>query len=509
MKYFRTLFANHLKKKYGSLEKAREAWNNYSPAKGELWIPHDWDNGLPGISHPWDFTRDGFAKKGPWPGFMEYSSDLMEFTAKLMFDFNADIAGYLRKDLACKQLINAGNWKGVDPSTEQDIEYWTYTACDVIGRNFYAAGIHVGPNDGWQILPGHYYTNLSCIKEPIKLPVSLKQPCGYPFIIPETLWVVPSLYQSECAPLVAAQTALNGIDVSFWFADGVPEWDASPQGMWSFATPMALGQFPAAALIFRQGLVAEGRPAVVEQRSLKDLWERKAAIISEEGSWDPNRDKDNIPLTSSVKTTVDPLAFMVGPVMVNFGGDPAKTEVADMAKFIDRDKNTVRSITGELATDFGKGVYTINAPKAQGVLGFLGGAGIQKLADVSIDCRNRYASIVVVPLDGKDIKDSDSILLQAGTISRPTGWLSVADTIFPGKVKTDCFKIVSTGALPFQVENTDAVVTVANKKLNAATALDINGMPSGEATPLAVDGSGKVTVTLPKDKLYIVLSSGK
>jgi hypothetical protein len=508
MTRFRTLFADDMKKKYGSLEKTREAWKNYSPAGGELWIQHEWDKGLPGLSHPWDFTRDGMVKKGPWPGFTEYTSDLLEFTTRLMYDFNTDIANYLRKDLGCKQLINAGNWKGVDPSTEQDVEYWSYTANDVIGRNFYASGIHVGPNDGWQILNGHIYSNLSCIKEPTTLPISLKQPVGYPFIVPETLWVTPSLYQSECAPLVAAQTALTGLDIAFWFADGVPEWDASPQGMWTYATPMTLGQFPASALMFRQAYVAEGKPAVVEQRSMKNLWERKTQIISEESSYDPNRDKENIPLTSSVKTVVDPLAFLVGSVQVKFDGDPAKSSVVDMKKYIDRDKKIVRSITGELTTNYGKGIYLINAPKAQGALGFLGGNGVQKLKDVTIECKNRYASIVVASLDGKNIKDSAKVLLQAGTISRPTDWMSVEDSIYQNKQKVDCFKIISTGKTPYQVENTEAIVTVANKKLTTVTVLDVNGMPIGEPTTLTFK-NGKVSVTMPKNALYVVLTSGK
>jgi hypothetical protein len=38
---------------------------------------------------------------------------------------------------------------------------------------------------------------------------------------------------------------------------------------------------------------------------------------------------------------VDPLAFLVGPVVETFGGNAAKTTVADLSKFIDRDKKVV------------------------------------------------------------------------------------------------------------------------------------------------------------------------
>ena len=42
---------------------------------------------------------------------------------------------------------------------------------------------------------------------------------------------------------------------------------------WSIATPMVLGQFPAAALLYRKGYLKQGEPAVVEHRSLRQLWE--------------------------------------------------------------------------------------------------------------------------------------------------------------------------------------------------------------------------------------------
>ena len=271
---------------------------------------------------------------------------------------------------------------------------------------------------------------------------------------------------------------------------------------------MLLGQFPAAALIFRQGLVAEGKPAVVEQRSLQHIWDRKMPIISEESGWDPNRDSAANALTSTVATAVDPLAHLVGPVRVVLGGDPAKTTVADLTTYIDRERKIVRSITGEIETRYGAGLYRVNSPRAQAVSGFLGEVGPQPLSDVTITCSNRYATIVVVPLDDKPIRKSGKVLIQVGTLSRPTGWTSRADRLFIDKTPTDCRRIITTGKAPWLVENVDATVTVANPKLTKATLLDINGM----ATPQAVEArraDGKVTVVLPPNTLYLVLSDSK
>ncbi len=251
------------------------------------------------------------------------------------------------------------------------------------------------------------------IRQPVKLPLNVKRPLGRAFILPEMLWVPPDLYQSEGPLMVAAKSALTGLDAAFWFGMG-DHWCDNPSYKWVGNSPVILGQFPAAALISRQSLVQAGGPAVVEHRRLVDLWRRKTPIIAEESGWDPNRDTAGMAMSFGVHAAVDPLAYLVGAVRVVYDSDPAKTEVVDLARYIDREKKIVRSITGQIETDYGRGVYRVNAPAAQAVAGFLKDAGPQRLADVEITCRNRYAAIAVVPLDGKPIRDSGKLLVQAG-----------------------------------------------------------------------------------------------
>jgi len=262
-----------------------------------------------------------------------------------------------------------------------------------------------------------------------------------------------------------------------------------------------LGQFPAASVIFRKGYVKQGPVVVHEERSLRDIWERKVPIIVEEGAWDPNRDKGELPAHSPVKTPVDPLAYLVGRVETLYGGDAAKSTVMDLAPFIDREKQVVRSATGEITTDLGRGLYLVNAPKAQAAAGFLGKAGPQKLADVTIECANDYAAIVVVPLDDKPIALSGKLLVQAGTVCRPTGWTERPMRISRKEGFVDGSRILSTGKAPWQVEKTRATVTIRNRALAKATALDPNGLRQAdipvERTP---DGA---RIVLPPDALYI------
>jgi hypothetical protein len=112
---------------------------------------------------------------------------------------------------------------------------------------------------------------------------------------------------------------------------------------------------------------------------------------------------------------------------------------------------------------------------------------------------------VVVPLDGNPIRESGKVLVQVGTVCRPTGWSAVPTRARINGKQSDCFRIVSAGKAPFQVENTEATVTVANPRLTKAVLLDVNGM----ATPATVDvtrAAGKVTVVLPANTMYLVLS---
>jgi hypothetical protein len=110
-------------------------------------------------------------------------------------------------EVGCKQLINAGNWRPGDVGLAQDCEYYSYTSTDVIARNNYTGGFHRGVTDGWQVLSGNMYTDVSMTKNPLALPSNVKQPLGHPYIVPETLWVPPDLYRSEAPLMMAAQQA--------------------------------------------------------------------------------------------------------------------------------------------------------------------------------------------------------------------------------------------------------------------------------------------------------------
>ena len=76
---------------------------------------------------------------------------MTEFLSRTMYDFNRMMEKYLREELGCKQLINAGNWQTADMVKLNDAERWSYTANQVLAVNRYFSGIHIGKNNGWAI----------------------------------------------------------------------------------------------------------------------------------------------------------------------------------------------------------------------------------------------------------------------------------------------------------------------------------------------------------------------
>jgi hypothetical protein len=499
-------FGQWLVKRYGSMASAKRAWDNTAHEKD------DFAQGKVGLYITYFLTQP---QQG---GMAKRLHDQTEFLAETQRKFYADIAAYYRNDLGCKQLINASNWITADPVHLNDLERYTYTADDVLAVNKYTGGVHTGDNNGWRIDPGHHFTNQSCLLDPRNFPTNLKQVVGHPMIVTESTWVSPEGFQSEGPLTVAAYESLTGLDGFYWFAaGGEPEYEADPYftflnlggqhplHKWTCATPSIMGQFPATALMFRSGYVQQGEPVVHEERTLEEMWNRETPLIAEDRSFDPNRYTGNTGEKSNIQKGADPLAFLVGPVEVKYGGDPAKSRMVDLSRYIDPAKTTVRSVTGQIALNYGDGLFTLNAPMAQGASGFLRKAGTITLGDTTIRSGNDYATIALVSMDGRPLASSGKILVQVGTYVRPTGWQS-RPTDFKsddGKQTFHGYEIVKTGSAPWQVENTDVSLTLRNPTITKAIVLDTAGYPAGE---LPVTRSGaRCSLKLPPDAMYVVL----
>jgi hypothetical protein len=86
---------------------------------------------------------------------------------------------------------------------------------------------------------------------------------------------------------------------------------------------------------------------------------------------------------------------------------------------IDYDATEVLSDTGEIRRNWVKGIYTINTPRTQAAMGWIGNEPIA-LPDVTFGIRTRNATVAVQSLDGAPIKQSSSLLISLSARSVPS-----------------------------------------------------------------------------------------
>ncbi len=145
---------------------------------------------------------------------------------------------------------------------------------------------------------------------------------GKPSMISETTWNRPNRYRPEAPLYFAAYGALQGDDAIVHFAFDGSDWSVKPgyfMQPWTLMTPAMMGQFPAAALIYRKGLVAEGDLLVDLNLSLKDLLDLKGTPMPQDAAFDELRARD-VPRGTTLRpgNVIDPLVHYAGRTNVNF-----------------------------------------------------------------------------------------------------------------------------------------------------------------------------------------------
>ncbi|GAB4167721.1 MAG: hypothetical protein Fur0032_05840 [Terrimicrobiaceae bacterium] len=496
-------------RRYGGVKEMESAWEG-AKADGD-----DIASGVLGFRNLWELTS---AAPQPSGGMAARLADQLEFLTMTQHAFSAGMENFYKSELGVRSLTNAMNWKSADPVLLEDAERFTYTPMDVLAVNFYSGGEHLGPNNGYRIDPGHQFVSRSVLRGDAPMPGALKQVDGHPMMVTETAWVNPNLYQSEGPFLMAALQAVNGVDITCWFAypgRTGPEWEKDPRApFWpvgeSHATfkwfgnhPMQAGQFPAWALAYRLGLMdPAAEPAVREERSLEDLWKRRMPVISESGRFDPNRDEGAFAPDSPVRQELSRDAFWVGPVVVNYGGNPKLTRTVSLDDQIQGGQ--VRSLTGQLTIDKENGVAVVDAPAVQGVCGFLNKAGGRfEQSTARWASSNPYASLVAVSLDGLPLSESRRVLVQTGTTSRLTGFQTRPVRFAVDGREVDGEEILNNGTPPWQIESTRATLSLGNRHLTRATALTPNLYRQKDVPCQRT--KDRLELTLPEDALYVLL----
>lgn len=409
------------------------------------------------------------------------AQDTATFLMEDMRRFYGETYDYLTKDLQFKGAVYGSNWITANAEILGPLDKYANNVADFFDRHGYFGGPHEGERAGYSISEGDRYRDRSALRfesgskegtgTDFSLPLNDLIYHRKPSTISEVNWTPPNRYLADFPLLAAAYGSLQGSDGPHFFALAGPGWQEI-ESKFSIQTPVIMGQFPATAYLYRMGLVKEAPPVVEVNLNVDDLKALKGAPVSGPLNLDELRAAD-IPAgrTAEMKglNKIDPRAFYVGKVQMNFTEKPGSLRMADLSKYIDDGAKRIRSATGQLLWDYGTGRVTMNAPGAQGVTGFLRQAGPFKTTDVSIASPMEYGTVVLVAMDGKPIATSGKILLQVMSEEKNYGWETSED----GGMK----RIEKIGSAPLVVKEFAGTVTLHRKdaaKLKV-TPLDFNG----------------------------------
>ena len=471
------LFYDDLVARYGSIAAAETAWGGSVSVSGD-----DPANNRMGLYGAWYMTRSFSGSSAQ----QARVADQIRFLAELQKAWYRDMVTYVSDTLNSPLATTASNWKTADDGNLLDGEFYTYQEADIIDKHHYFSPLISVEAQNTQVSGGDEFYAVPGVNNPRALPVVYKTVANHPAIISEATWVNPNPYKSEAALLIAAYGAQNGLDGFIWFAQDAIQWQDGDR-RWEMATPMLAGTFPAAALLYRRGDVAEAAPVVQEYRTLDDIATRQGALFAEYRGFDSTRD-DGSGFDTSGSGTLDPLAGLAGPVTVAFANTP-DVVAPQLTNLIDTDAKTVTSANGELSLFWGtppgvsppnadppQGWFRMDTPNAQGFTGHLNDMGPASCSNLRVDMRNPFGSVVAVSLDGAPLASSRSILLQAATRE----WLrtSIESPVTLTENSTDYAgtRIDSLGEMPWQVEGVDATVTLISTGLiESIQSLDANG----------------------------------
>jgi hypothetical protein len=245
--------------------------------------------------------------------------------------------------------------------------------------------------------------------------LSMSQVAGKPMSITEwNLSPFPTPDRHSSPLYIASAARLQGWDAVMLYAYAQsPLNDAgSPSNWHAFNDPALVATLPAAALLYRQGHVKEADSTYALTPDREQLF------------YQNNSPENSIAArTASEKGKL----VVVMPKILELpwlqsGTIPLGAKVIHILNqsMIDTDATEVLSDTGEIRRDWTKGIYTINTPRTQAAMGWIGNEPVA-LQEITIDIKTRNASVAVQSLDGLPIKLSSSLMISLGAQAVPTG----------------------------------------------------------------------------------------
>ncbi len=456
-------FGDWAARKHGSIENALEAWGRRidkdNPKKARLGF-------LP--------LSELFANRGL------RNADTARFLAETQRAFFDTHYKYVKEDLGFKGLIVASNWRTANTRFLGAMDKWTNHGADFMDHHGYYASWQKKLSQSFHFVAGDFVGDRSLARwdamQPDVKDKFLEMPFlpptfrGKPQMVSEYAWPNMNRWRAEMPLITTALAAQNGLDAMVLFAmNSVPAWQpVVDMHHWPVMTPAEIGQFPAAALTYRLGLVKESEPVVSLRVNTGEMFGLEGNDFTDPSSGDYNRAQEG---RDGSRQGIDMRLFAAGAVEVDFSAEEAGAlESRDPAEFDDAEEKVLRGATGEIVWRYGDGVFMLNAPASQGAAGFLGESGGVETADAVIEIDLPFAAVWLVAMDGKPLATSTKILVQTMSEQRNHGYETEGE---PRR------RIVNLGGAPVEVRQLSGRIGLKRRDASAlkVTALDVNGVP--------------------------------
>jgi hypothetical protein len=185
---------------------------------------------------------------------------------------------------------------------------------------------------------------------------------------------------------------------------------AGPSNWEAYNDPALIATMPAAALLYRRGDVQEAKTTYVFAPTPDQLFNQLVSPTS----------------SVALRTAVEKGKLVVAMPYIRELPWLEKSQIPEGAQLItdpsqiliNSDAAYAVSDTGQLRRNWEQGTYTIDTPRSQAAMGWIGGKQID-LADVSIAVATRNATVAVQSLDQSNIRESHSIMISLGARSVP------------------------------------------------------------------------------------------
>jgi len=337
-------------------------------------------------------VKHGLAKDKVWRSWEHGPSKL--FLNNLEHRFNTEMIQYLRSLGVKVPIVTTSTW-GFNPLSSLP----ALTAGNIIDAHSYGSMGELERNPIYASNLLHWIAAAQVIDRPL----SVTEWNVSPFPAPDR-HTIP-LY-------VAASARFQGWDALMQYAYAqVPlNGPGKPSNWHAFNDPALLATLPAAALLYRRGDIQEAHTVYAFSPTKEQLFNQSISP------------KNSIALRTAAEKGKLVIALPRAKELpwLEASAIPAGAKVITDPKqsLINSHAAEAVSDTGELRRNWEQGIYTINTPRTQAAMGWLGGKTIN-LADMDVAVTTRNATVAVQSLDGKPIAQSGAILISLGARSVP------------------------------------------------------------------------------------------